>query len=49
VPLGHPATRRAHGDSEQWLAAAHSADSARRPGRLSGVTGGMQIIIYAQP
>jgi hypothetical protein len=25
------------------------ADSARRPGRLSGVTGGMQIILYAQP
>jgi hypothetical protein len=25
------------------------ADSARRPGRLSGVTGGMQIILYARP
>jgi hypothetical protein len=28
--------------------AAPIADSARRPGRLSGVTGGMQIILYAQ-
>ena len=31
------------------LAETRNADSARRPGRLSGVTGGMQIILYAQP
>ena len=28
VPPGHPATHRAHGHSEQWLTAAHNADSA---------------------
>ena len=31
VPLGHPATHRAHGDCEQWLAAARIAEYLRPP------------------
>src|SRR6266566_8682681 len=37
------------GDVKPGRPCARIADSARRPGQLSGVTGGMQIILYAQP